>query len=162
VKNSIVSGRKLSHKFTRRFGRPATSTVYLEGTFNTVIPKLETTRPRTQARDIFCLSVFTEQLGASKFHSPTCSLAPADPENLFSDRLRWRNDEVRPETDLVPAHSCASTVAKSTQATHSGHSYDLLVSAHRGFQPAGSTSRKLLYVAVGKMRSWVDTASKGF
>jgi len=56
----------------------------------------------------------------------------------------WR---VRSGTDLLPFHSCSSVAAKSTQTVRSGRSYDLLVSAYRGCEPAGSSSQRLLHHA---------------
>jgi len=56
----------------------------------------------------------------------------------------WR---VRSGTDLLPFHSCSSVAAKSTQTVRSGCSYDPLVSAYRGCEPAGSSSQRLLHHA---------------
>ena len=55
-----------------------------------------------------------------------------------------------PETDLLPFHSCASRASKSTQTTRSDRFCDLLVSDHRGLEPAECNLRKLLCIADGK------------
>ena len=116
-------------------------------------PLCRSWRPSDRGRTLetpFCLGVFTEQPGAPNFPPPTCSPNPAGCEKLFCGRLRSGDDEVLSETNLLPLYSCASTPAKSTQATRSGCSYDRLVFVHRDFGPVGRSLRKLLCVAVGK------------
>jgi len=56
---------------------------------------------------------------------------------------------VRSETDLFPFHFCASTAAKSTQATRSDCFCDPLVSAHRRIELAECNLRNFLCIAVG-------------
>ena len=50
---------------------------------------------------------------------------------------------LRSKQTLLPVHSCASTAAKSTRRMRSDCSYDLLVSAHRSFEPAKCNLQKL-------------------
>ena len=56
---------------------------------------------------------------------------------------------MRSETNLLPDHSCASTAAKSTQATRSDCFCDRLVSAHRSLEPAECNLRNFLCIVVG-------------
>ena len=58
---------------------------------------------------------------------------------------------MRSETNLLPDHSCASTAAKSTQATRSGCFCDPLVSAHRNLEPTECNLRNFLCIVVGNM-----------
>ena len=82
--NSIVYGRKISHKFAKE--QPISLV-------SSALPR-RSWRPsyRTLLHTVI-LSVSTEQPGASTF-PPTCPTAPTDPENLCPGRLRLRNDEV--------------------------------------------------------------------
>jgi len=74
----------------------------------TTMQKLETIRLRTQARDIFCLGIFTEQLGPPKFPLPVCPPACADIEFEISDSLQWRNGDVPKQicVGFTPACRC--------------------------------------------------------
>jgi len=147
---STMGSRTLSHIFVRESGRSVINPGRLHIIVATTMQKLEGIRLRTQARDVFCFQVFPEQLGPPKIPLPTCPPTCTDIGSEFPGRLQWRNGGVRAETDLLPFHSCSSTAAKSTQTTRSGRSYDLLVSAYRGFEPAGRSSRRLVCIAHGK------------
>jgi len=80
--------RRLSHKFVRESGGSATKTNCLYVIVTTTPQELETVRSSNRARHIFCLGVFTEQLGPLKSPLPRCTPACADTEFQFSDSVQ--------------------------------------------------------------------------
>ena len=92
--------RRLSHKFDRESGGSATKTDCLYVIVTTTTQELETIRSSTRARDIFCLGIFTEQLGPPKSPLPRCPPACANTEFEFSDSVQ-SGDGDSPEQNCV-------------------------------------------------------------